>query len=337
MPARPRPNREDRTATNTLESLEVIPSGAALGAEIRGIDLARPMPEPVARALRQAWLDHLVLLFRGQDLDADAVAGVGDLFGGAQETGGRRRIVRSGHTIPDHKKTANPRVTVISNLDADGAPVRDNGDLGSLEVTWHTDNSFIEAPPAGTFLYAVEVPTGGGGDTSFSNQYLAWERLPEDLKARVWGRYQKHDWSRNSAGKLRRTAVLPKTPAEVDGPDHPLVRQHPETGRIALYLGRRRTWPSNYILGMPDAESQALLDRLWALATLDDYKWTHVWREGDAVLWDNRCVMHHRTEIDCSQRRVMWRTLVKGGPIIPAWEGAEADEGPEAPSALDAG
>lgn len=308
---------------NTLDALQVIPSGAALGAEIRGINLAEPLTDDVAAAVKQAWLDHLVLLFRGQDLTPDDIAAVGDLFGGARGPGGQLRVVRSGQKIPDHKKTGNPRVTVISNLDKDGNPVKDNDDLGSLEVMWHTDNSFIETPPAGTFLYAVEVPTDGGGDTSFNNQYLAWERLPEDLKRHVWGRYQKQDWSRNSAGKLRRTAVLPKTPEEVEGPNHPLVRTHPDSRRPALYLGRRRSWPSNYILGIPNAESEALLDQLWTEATQDDYKWTHIWRKGDAVLWDNRCVMHYRTEIDSTQRRVMWRTLVRGGKVIPAWEAPE--------------
>jgi len=309
-----------------LDSLEVIPTGAALGAEICGIDLARPIGDEVRAALRQAWFDHLVLLFRGQDLQADDIAGIGDLFGGAQGAGGQRRIEKSGHTIPTHKKTGNPAVTVISNLDANGNPVMDNGDLGSYEVVWHTDNSFIEVPPAGTFLYAVEVPINGGGDTSFNNQYLAWEQLPDDLKKRIWGRDQKQDWSRNSAGKLRRTAVLPKTPEDVDGPNHPMVRIHPNTRRPALYLGRRRTWPSNYIVGMPNEESEQLLNKLWEHATRDDLKWTHVWKKGDAVLWDNRCVMHYRTEIDDTKRRVMWRTLVRGEPIIPAWTDSETTE-----------
>lgn len=306
--------------TNTLDALVVVPTGAALGAEVSGIDLSRPMGNEVREALRQAWYKHLVLLFRHQVLKPDDIAGIGDLFGGAQGAGAQQRIAKSGHAIPAHKKTGNPAVTVISNLDENGNPVKDNDDLGSYEVVWHTDNSFIEVPPAGTFLYAVEVPINGGGDTSFNNQYLAWERLPDELKKRIWGRNQRQDWSRNSAGKLRRTAVLPKTPEEVDGPIHPMVRVHPHTGRSALYLGRRRTWPSNYVLGMPNEESERLLDELWEYATRDELKWTHVWERGDAVLWDNRCVMHYRSEIEPTQRRVMWRTLVRGEPIVPAWE-----------------
>ena len=110
--------------------------------------------------------------------------------------------------------------------------------------------------------------------------------------------------------------MAPQAPEEVKGPVHPLVRVHPVTGRRALYLGRRRTWPSNYIVGMPNAESEALLDRLWAHATQPRYAWTHKWRVGDIVLWDNRCCMHYRTEIDTAYRRVMHRTTIAGEPVI---------------------
>jgi taurine dioxygenase len=197
--------------------------------------------------------------------------------------------------------------------------VRDNGGLGSYEVVWHTDNSYVEVPPAGSMLYALELPPpGGGGDTSFSNQYLAYEELPDELKRAIAGKSQVHDSSRNSAGVLRPGVKMPTCPEEVQGPVHPLVRVHPVTGRRALYLGRRRTWPSNYIIGMPNAESEALLDKLWAHATQPKYAWTHEWRVGDIVLWDNRCCMHYRTEIDVAYRRVLHRTTIKGEPLIAA-------------------
>jgi taurine dioxygenase len=97
------------------------------------------------------------------------------------------------------------------------------------------------------------------------------------------------------------------------------VRVHPVTGRRALYLGRRRVWPSNYIIGLPNDESEALLDKLWAHATQPKYAWTHIWRVGDIVLWDNRCCMHYRTEIDPTQRRIMHRTTIKGEPVAAPW------------------
>ena len=179
-------------------------------------------------------------------------------------------------------------------------------------------NHLIELPDARCRLVGVrQDPAGAGGDTSFSNQYLAYEELPSDLKEAIAGKHQVHDSSRNSAGVLRPGVRMPATPEEVQGPVHPLVRVHPVTGRRALYLGRRRDWPSNYVIGMPNADSEALLDRLWAHATQRKYAWTHKWRVGDIVLWDNRCCMHYRTEIDTAHRRVMHRTTIRGEGIIP--------------------
>jgi taurine dioxygenase len=166
-------------------------------------------------------------------------------------------------------------------------------------------------------LYSLEIPRdGGGGETSFNNQYLAYKELPDDLKRAIAGKSQVHDSTRNSAGVLRPGVKLPTRPEEVPGPTHPLVRVHPLSGKRALYLGRRRVWPSNYIVGLPNEESEALLDRLWARATQPKYAWTHHWRVGDIVLWDNRCCMHYRSEVDVTQRRVMHRTTIKGEPLV---------------------
>ena len=124
---------------------------------------------------------------------------------------------------------------------------------------------------------------------------------------------------------LRPSAALPTTPDEVEGPVHPLVRIHPATGKPALYLGRRRVWPSNHIVGMSNDESEALLDRLWAHATQDRFAMEHVWTLGDLMLWDNRCAMHYRTEIDAMQRRVMHRTQIKGEPVVAPWDRPAAE------------
>ena len=116
----------------------------------------------------------------------------------------------------------------------------------------------------------------------------------------------------------------PKSRADITGPVHPLVRIHPVTGKRALYLGRRRTWPSNYILGLSNEESEALLDKLWAHATKDEFAIMHRWKLGDLVLWENRCAMHYRTAIDPTQRRVMNRTQIKGEPVIAPWDESAA-------------
>jgi taurine dioxygenase len=300
-------------------TIEVIPTGAALGAEIRGVDFSRPVAEDTRAALRKAWAEHMVLLFRGQAIDDEGLLEASAVFGPPHEAASRQYHLAVGEKVDDKLISRHASVAIISNLDANGNPVKDNGGLGSYEVVWHTDNSYVQVPPAGSMLYALELPpAGGGGDTSFSNQYLAYEELPERLKKAIEGKSQIHDSSRNSAGVLRPGVKMPETPEDVKGPVHPLVRVHPVTGRRALYLGRRRTWPSNYILGLPNAESEALLDELWAHATQPKYAWTHQWRVGDIVLWDNRCCMHYRTEIDTQYRRVMHRTTIKGEPIVAA-------------------
>ena len=308
-----------RWLVNTLNALEVVPTGAALGAEIRGVDLSLPVSVALAQALREAWYQNLVLLFRGQDLSDDDIMRTAGIFGGSQTSGAHSYFNRNVATFNPHHVEGYPEILAVTNLDANGEPTLDNGGLGSHEVVWHSDNSYVETPPAGSLLYAIEVPVDGGGNTSFNNQYLAYETLPVDLKQAVRGREQVHDTSRNSAGVPRPGMRSPETPDDVEGPSHPLVRVHPQTGRSALYLGRRRAWPSNYIVGLANDESEALLDALWAHATQPELAWEHVWRDGDAVLWDNRCAMHYRTSIDPSRRRVMHRIQIAGEPVVAPW------------------
>jgi len=308
---------------NTLDAFRAVPTGAPVGAEILGVDFSAPVPEEVKAALRRAWAEHMVLLVRGQRLTDEQLLAASAIFGPPHDSAARKYHLAAGRGVDDsYMVSRHPSITIISNLDAAGRPVLDNGGLGSYEVVWHTDNSYVDVPPAGSMLYALEVPVNGGGDTSFNNQYAAYAELAEDLKRAIEGRYQVHDSSRNSAGVLRPGVRLPTKPEEVEGPTHPLVRIHPATGKRALYLGRRRVWPSNYIVGMPNADSERLLDRLWAHATQPKYAWTHRWKVGDLLLWDNRCCMHYRTEVDTAQRRVMHRTTIKGEAPIAPWSEA---------------
>jgi len=293
--------------SNSLASLEVLLTGRPVGAEIRGVDLSQPVPADLAAALRAAWLQHLVLLFRGQYLDAGSYLNAARVFGEPVEGGARRYMKSAGMELEDRF----PELTILSNLDEHGQPVRDNGGLGSYEVVWHSDNSYIEAPPAGSCLYSLEVPTHSG-NTSFNNQYLAYETLPVELKAAIVGKRSKQDASRNSAGVLRPGLKVPERPEDVPGPMHPLVRIHPDTGRKALYLGRRRVYPSQFIEGMTEGESEVLLAKLWEHAPGAQLSWTHVWKPGDFLVWDNRCAMHYREEVDDTQRRVMFRTQFAG-------------------------
>jgi taurine dioxygenase len=305
-----------RPPMNSLLTLKIVPSGAAVGAEIRGIDFSQPVPDDVADALRKAWSEYLVLLIRDQEMTPEQYLRAASIFGRPQVGAARAYYEKSGtldtmHTLPV------PEISILSNLDKDGNPVMENSGLGSLEVVWHSDNSYIEEPPAGSTLYAREIPDDESGKTSFNSQYLAYEELPGDLKQAIQGRRSKQDASRNSAGVLRPGVKKPEKPEDVPGPMHPMVRRHPVTGRKALYLGRRRVYPSQFIEGVTQKESESLLDRLWTHATQPKYAWTHVWRVGDMLVWDNRCAMHYREPVNSTQRRVMWRSQFHGEKVIP--------------------
>jgi taurine dioxygenase len=293
--------------TNLAENIKITPTGGPLGAEVSGIDFSAPVDNSTATALNAAWSEHLVLLFRDQDIsDAEHIA-ASALFGEPAVGASRSYYEKSG-IPPGNNVVKHPEIAVISNLGPDGVPVMENDGLGSGEVVWHSDNSYIETPPAGSFLRALEVPPKGGS-TSFTNQYLAYETLPDDVKTRITGLYTKQDSTRNSAGVLRPGVTAPKTLADVPGPDHPLVRLHSVTGRKALYLGRRRVFPSQFIIGWDRAESEDLLNFLWNHATQVKFEWGHDdWRPGDMLLWDNRCVMHHRDPHAGTHRRIMHRT-----------------------------
>ena len=186
------------------------------------------------------------------------------------------------------------------------------GSLGAGEAAWHTDMSYIEAPPLASLLHAIEVPASGG-DTSFCSMYAAYEALPAMLEERVAALSIKHDGTYNSGGYLRAGLAASDDPRTSPGAVHPLVCVHPDSGRRYLYLGRRR---NAYIPGLELAQSEALLDELWAFATRPENVWTHGWRSGDVVLWDNRSTMHRREPFDPAARRIMHRTQIKS-PTAP--------------------
>jgi taurine dioxygenase len=276
--------------------IDVISTGAALGAEIRGIDLRYLDPMQFA-ALKRAWHDHQVILVRGQTLsDQDLIAfsrRFGDLdWAPVQETG--RRFVEG-----------LPEIYIVSNVTVNGEPI---GSLGAGEAVWHTDMSYLDVPPMASMLYALEVPPAGG-NTSFSSMYAVYEALPDELKRRIANLKIKHDGTYNSGGYLRQGVTATDDPRTSPGAVHPLVCTHPDTGRRMLYLGRRR---NAYLMGLELAASEALLDELWDCVARPEFAWEHVWRVGDLVLWDNRCTMHRRDPFDASARRIMHRTQIKG-------------------------
>ncbi len=282
--------------------LQVIPMSPVVGAEIRGVDLAHPIDDAAFAAIHRAWLDHGVLLFRDQRLTP------------AQEVAFSRRFGNLDMAPVDEYGRmiipGVPEILIISNVKENGRPI---GSLGAGEAIWHQDMTYNDIPAKGSALYAIEVPPAGG-DTGFLNLYRACDAMPAALRARLEGKFIKHDASHNSAGGLREGYAKQADVSQYPGAIHPAFARHPETGRLAVYPGRRR---NAYVMGLPVAESEALLDELWAY--LDDSRFYchHQWRVGDLLLWDNRCVLHRRDPFDDSTRRVMYRTQIQGERPTP--------------------
>ncbi len=279
-----------------MTRITVKPSGRALGADIEGIDLAQPIDDATFKEIENAWAEHLVLRFRGQNLTDDQLAAFSAHFGDLDDA-----PIRASGT-PNHDRRRD--IAIISNIVEGDKPL---GSLGNSELVWHQDMSYKDLPPKASILYGVETPATGG-NTEFYNLYAAYETLPDDVKARIQGLQIKHDATRNSAGQARVGMEAEYTNEERPGAIHPLVARHPLTGKPSLYIGRR---PNAWIVGLSDAESDALLDQLWDHIVKNDHTWAQEWRTGDLVLWDNRCTLHRRGPLDPAQRRRMHRTQIR--------------------------
>jgi len=283
-------------------TIDVIPSGAVLGAELQGIDAARPLDKATVAAIQAAWDAHLVLLLRDQRLDDPALLAFSRRFGALDPPGPNPY---GAPFLPDY-----PAINVISNVVEDGRPI---GNLGAGEAVWHADMTYVEVPPKAAILHALEVPVGAG-DTEFANMAAAYDALPEDLRRAADGRVAIHDAAHNSAGMLRQGYAEVDDPRETPGARHPLVRTDPASGRKALFLGRR---PHAYVPGLSPADSDALLDALWAYAVEPRFVWRHRWRVGDLLMWQNLWVLHRRDPFDADARRIMHRTQIKGDrPVV---------------------
>ncbi len=278
---------------------DIRPTGGGLGADITGIDL-RDLSDAEFATLRRALHDHLVLRFRGYDIDDVAFERLAARFGDLYASPGyaRSRAVYN---------PAAPMVTIVSNVVEAGAAI---GEHGEGELLWHTDLGFEEIPSGLTFLLAREVPPIGG-DTSFANMYKALEALTPETRARIAALGCKHQASHSSYGAKRPgfKDIETEDPRELPGPVHPLIRTHAESGRQALYLGRRF---GGYVPGLPLAKSEELLGELWAAAARPEHVWTQKWQVDDLIIWDNRCTMHRREPFHGQGRRRMHRLMTKG-------------------------
>jgi taurine dioxygenase len=276
---------------------------AGLGAEIVGIELAKPLAPTEVEAIAAAWRERLVVVFRGQKLSDPELMAFSENFGDLDPPG------PNPYGEPFNKE--HPEVNIISNVVENGRPI---GGLGDGEAVWHADMTYVDVPPKAAVLYALEVPPPeAGGNTYFANMFAAYDTLPDELKQAAQGKIAVHDASRNSAGGLRK-GYKPVTDVRATvGAHHPLIRVDPKSGRKALFLGRR---PNAYVLGLELAQSEALLDALWRHATQPRFAMCHRWQPGDVLMWNNLAVLHRRDPFDPKTRRVMHRSQIRGNERI---------------------
>jgi len=265
-------------------------------ADIDGVDL-RSITEDQFTEVYQAWLDYGVLRIRDQNLNDDELQAFSARFGPLEELPFGRM------PESERKMIKNRYVTPLSNIIVDGKPI---GGLGNAEANWHSDMTYVDTPPPASVLLGVEIPAKGG-DTYFADQYAALEALPSELRVRIENLTIKHDAAHTSIGKLRPGYEPFDDPREAPGAVHPIIRMHSESGRQALYLGRRE-WA--YVPGLSLEESESLLNELWTYAALPENVWRQKWRRYDVIIWDNRCVLHRRDTFDQSERRMMRRCQV---------------------------
>jgi taurine dioxygenase len=278
-------------------AMSIEPLTATVGAQISGVDLAS-LSDAEFKTIERAWHQYSALLFRRQRLTDDDLLAFSRRFGELDPPPNQEQGRMSPPGYPD--------IYVVSNvLDEKGRPI---GALGAGEAVWHTDMSYLDAPPDASMLYALEIPPEGG-DTWICGMQAAWASLPPALKSKVQGRRIKHDGTYNSGGFLRQGVEATDDPYKAPGAWHPAVCRHPATGMPGLYLGRRR---NSYVEGLSAEESDALLDALWAHIDRPELRYRHKWRVGDLLVWDNRSTMHRRDPFDAAARRVMHRTQIKG-------------------------
>ena len=276
-------------------NLEIIPTGAALGAEIRGVDLSQPPDDNIFTVIDEAYNKYGVVFFRNQRITPSQQVVFTRRFGEIEFN-----IFGERWSVPGC-----PEIVVLSNVTDDGKPIG----VRRAGENWHSDMCYTARPPRGTMLYALEIPELFGltlGDTEFASAAAAWDALPEPLRRRLDGRRAVFDFT----GRQR---AFPPTQAEIDrNPPvrHPIARTHPRTGRKCLYVMRD---DCTGIEGVAAEEAEALIAALADHIVKPAFVYRHRWRRGDLLMWDN-CTVQHRAiqDYDLPQRRLMHRTTMGG-------------------------
>jgi taurine dioxygenase len=272
--------------------MEIIKSGAPLLAEVRGVDLTKPLDADTKRAVNDAFLEHCVLVFRDQELTPAQVVDFERIFGEPQI-----------HVTKKYRHPEFDELIVMTNMNKDG-------DVDAFEsrrgLGWHSDMCYLEVPAKATVLHPLEIPEQGG-DTLFANMYLALAEMPQPLRQKIEGLRGTFRFGGRSADVQNRL-----DPADRDKPliDHPVIRVHPDTGRESIFVNPIHTVG---ILGMPDDEAVDLLDEVYEWCGQEQFQARHQWRMGDTLIWDNRCTWHSATgDNPLRQRRRFLRGNISG-------------------------
>jgi taurine dioxygenase len=281
--------------------IEVVPLGAACGAEIKGVDLKRELSSDVVARIQQAWNEHIVLVFRDQEVTQEEQLRFAANFG---QLGERKKA-------PDHLRERtegvlqlDPRVLLVSNIKLDGVPI---GAFGDGDMWFHIDSGYTERPYKYTFLYALELPSRGG-NTLFSNMYKAYDAVPEELKRKLGERKALHIHEYKRTAKVEVGADLSNAPHWF----HPVFLTHPKTGRKTLFVDRLMT---ARIEDVSSQESDAILAQLYDIGERPEFIYEHVWRPNDFIMWDNLATIHARTDFPRGERRAMRRCTIEGEPV----------------------
>jgi taurine dioxygenase len=280
--------------TKPSTKFEVVPLTKHIGAELRGIDLRTRPDDETIKAIYQAWLDHLVIVFPGQKLEQEDLVRVTSYFGEIGE------LHRPPKYFPKGYSKILPGIMMISNIRENGEPI---GALPDGEMMFHHDMIHAEVPSKGTLLYSVEIPSTGG-NTLFASGYAAYDTLDPAVRTKLEGKKALHHYNYGSVqkGDDKGTEAFGECV-------HPVFRTHEDTKRKAVYVNRLM---SMKIVDMPEAESSELLQTLFDHSEQKQFVYEHEWRLGDLLLWDNRCSTHARTDFPSTERRLMFRTTVKG-------------------------
>ncbi|MEK9683413.1 MAG: TauD/TfdA family dioxygenase [Rhodospirillaceae bacterium] len=281
-------------------AVDVIPTGQACGAQITNIDISKQVSDSDAETIYQAFLEYQVIFFRGQMITPADQRRVCGIFG---EVGAYNRPKDR-----QHPKHASDEIMLISNVVEDGRVIGAHPDG---EMMWHTDTPYLATPHKATTLYSVEVPLVGG-NTKFSNQYMVYEALSDDLKQTLRGKLAMNCYEFGTTvktfDKYDRNSV-PHHP-------HPVLRKHPESGKTATYVCPLMT---EEIIGMDGDESDKILASIYRLQEDSNFIYEHVWNVGDMIIWDNRCLLHARTDFPKEQRRLLRRVTVSDDhPVMAA-------------------